>query len=194
MTCRSSSCIFEEVSPYGWVNTNVLTSISGGHLPKVAHGTEIAQNLATGCHIHVLRNHLRRRRPHPSLPGDRPPRGTNSEDPENAEGIFDPRLAAILVLFDDLRQRVLDLAFPPASPLVPARGARRPPARFLGRDSIAQSATKQRCRRVWGLGRRAPAAGETVAAGIARLIIETLADEYTVRNTKVHGDRDDDGH
>lgn len=69
---------------------------------------------------------LRRRRPHPSLPGHRPTSHTDNEDAQHANEVLDPSLATVLALFYDLRKRILGLAIAPPG-LIAAQRARRSP-------------------------------------------------------------------
>lgn len=125
----------------------------GKHSPQVTDRTEIAQHLPTSSFSIVIMTLQRRRRPHASLPSHCPPRHTDHKDTQNTEEVLNPRLAPILVLLYNLRERVLSLAFAPTSGSLVAAQRTRRPSSLCRWDSIAESATQERGGRVGGFDR-----------------------------------------
>lgn len=159
-------------------------------LPQIAHSTGIAQNRAASCHVHWLIVFLWCWRPHPRLPGNGPPSHSNDKDPNHANHVLDPRLAPVLALLHNLRQRIFSLTL---APKCAAHRARRSPS-ALRWESIAETPAKKRRSGIWSLGGRAPSAEEVVATRVARLVVETLGNENTIGDTEVYGNGNNDRH
>lgn len=112
---------------------------SHGHSPKVAHRTDVSQNQPTSSHTGIVVVLLRGRRPHASLPGNRPPSHTNNKDAKHADNVLDPSLASILTLLHNLSQRIFRLALAATGSLISAQRARRPAAAAVrSQDGVAE--------------------------------------------------------
>ncbi len=148
--------------------------------PQIANRTRITQNLRTNCCLDCLWHIaiINRGNPDTRLPCNSPPRGPDSNNRENGEGVPQPRVSVgRVIFFQDLGEGIA----------APASSRRAASVRAGKTDGVAASATGEK-----GLFFRGAGDDGKLAAGasVDVIVVETLRDEDKICDAEVDGKSD----